>query len=830
MALELTAAAQQAAEKTNVKPQIVLKIEGVDYVFGAVSVEKYIRIGDPDLEIGDDWAIGGLSEHEDSQDIIDLGGTGTKIQQQLMPDKGAVSSASSIRVSLIDRNDLVTEMISPGQVVEDLLGRRAQVFMGFQGTAWPEDFVELFAGVIDEIESGAGTVAINLIHPDRKKFQKIFFKKETTLTAGIDDNDTTIHIADESVFDYQPVGPDGTVMDGCTNYVRIGDEVIQYGGLGAGVLSGCSRGQLGTTAVAHSLGDKAETYFVLEDNAMDLALKLMLSGWNGNFIDGEPLLAIGPEVDPDPGTTTTPFVTLPVDVDAVEDYGVSEGDWIYLLGTTEPGDAGAYFEITGFGDLDDQPNRLIYVDWSLTKQVASIEDVTIGFRSKYDTLGQGLRMTPLEVDVVEHERWRDLILSAYEYRFYVKDTMDAKQFLEEQIYLPYGAYAIPRKGKCSVGFHIGPLPEEEITVLDESNIKNPSKIRLKRSTSRHFYNAVAYKFDESPIEDKFLTGYVTLDADSQNRIPIGNAVFPVESKGMRSDLDAVSNAEQSSNRRLNRYKFGAEHFENIEVLFRVGFNLEPGDLVIMDFTNLRVSNTVAGDREKPAKFFEVINKSIDLRTGAVQLTLVDTNYDASERYGLISPSSLVGSGATTLMVPIEPSYEEYFDDEEWKKWQAFEGLPIRVHSEDFSFDEVVTFQGLDPSNKLRMLIDPDTPLSIAPSDGYVVDLPDYSSSSDPNTNRLYKLIHAHWAPIVDVVSGTSGTVFNVGSGDAAKFFQGAKMIVHSEDFSDMSAEVAAADVSGTQITASADLGFTPTSSHKVSLIGFPDRDAPYRWI
>lgn len=829
MSLELTTAALEASERTNVQPQIVLKIQGVDYVFGAVAVQKYIRVGDPDLEIGDDWAIGGLSEHEDSQDLIDLGGTGTKIQQQLMPDKGAVSSASSIRVSLIDRNDLVTEMISPGQLVDDLLGRRAQVYMGFQGTAWPEDFVELFNGVIDEIESGAGTVAINLVHPDRKKFQKIFFRKEAALTADITAGATTIAVDDASVFDYQPVGPDGTIGDGCSNFVRIGDEVIYYLGKIGNTLTGCSRGQLGTTAAAHATGDKAETYFVLEDNAMDLALKLMLSGWNGNYVDDLELLAIGPAVDDDPGTLTTDYLTLPVGVDAVADYGAREGDFIYLTGATDPTSNDTWYEITGFGDLDGQSNRLVYVDYTLSKQSAGMGAVTLGFRSQYDTLGQGLKMSPLEVDVDEHERWRDLILSAYEYRFYVKDTLDAKQFLEEQVYMPYGSYAIPRKGKCSVGFHIGPLPEEEITILDEGNIKNPSKIKLRRTTARHFYNAVAYKFDEHATEDKFQTGYITLDADSQNRIPIGNAVFAIEAKGMRTDLNAVANAEQSTNRRLNRYKYGAEHFEQVEVFFRVGFALEPGDLVIVDFTNLRVSNTVAGTREKPAKFFEVINKSIDLKSGAVSLTLVDTNYDASERYGLIAPSSVVASGDLNSVL-IEPGFEEYFDEEEWRKWEAFEGLPVRVHSADYTYDEVVTFERLDPSNKLRLLLDADTPLPSPPAAGYIVDIPDYPTGTDPAENRLYKLIHAHFAPIVDVVSGASQTQFAVSVADAAKFYVGAPVRVHSADFSAESDEVKVTDVTGTTITVSAALGFTPSSAHKVSLIGFADGDAPYRWI
>ncbi len=829
MALELTTAARLASEKVNVNPTLVLQIAGVETLFGAVPIEKYIRIGDPDLEIGNDWVIGGLNGYDASEDLLSLEGTGTKIQQQLMPDKGAVSSAGSIRVTLVDARNTITNLISPGQVVDDIMGRRAKLFMGFRGTAFPEDFVEIFQGAIDEIDSGAGNVAINLVHPDQKKRQKCFIRKDAVLSGGINAAVTNIPVTDaDEIFEALPTGPDGSTDAAIRHFVRIDDEIIEYTGLSATNLTGGIRASLGTTAATHASAAKVTSFYVLEEAVMELALKFMLSGWNGGYIEDEEVSSVG-DLPVITTSSTTYFVNLPTGKDAEVDYGARVGDYIRLK--SDGVVSGTWNQIVALEDLESESNRQIEVTDALNTML-NLTALTIEFRSQYDTLGQGLKMTPLEVDVEEHERWSALILSGYEYRFYLPDTVEGKEFLEKEIYMPYGSYAIPRKGRCSVGYHIGPLASAEIKILDKTNIKNPSKIRLKRSSARNFYNAVTYKFDESPLESgKFETGYVKLDADSLNRIrDVGTIAFSIEAKGIRTDLLALANAEASATRRLNRYKFGAEYFENVGTFFKTGWNIEPGDLVIFDFEDLKVSNTTDGTREKPAKFFEVTNKSLDLKTGDVQLSLTDTNYDASERYGLFSPSSVVGSGCTTTMLLLTESYGGIFGADEWRKWEDFVGLPILVHDSEWTFSEEVTFIGLDAANKNRMLIDPATPLSLAPTAGYIVDLPVYSSSPEQRTNRLYKLIHAHFSPVIDVVTGVDGTSITVDPADIDEFAAGLPARVHSVDFSSDSGEVKVLSVVGVTVTFDADLGFTPSVGMKVSLLGFPDRDSCYRFI
>jgi hypothetical protein len=112
----------------------------------------------------------------------------------------------------------------------------------------------------------------------------------------------------------------------------------------------------------------------------------------------------------------------------------------------------------------------------------------------------------------------------------------------------------------------------------------------------------------------------------------------------------------------------------------------------------------------------------------------------------------------------------------------------------------------------------------------IVDLPAYPTSTDKNTNRLHKVIHAFFSPRVTVTGGTSGTVFDVGAGDVAKFFVGGTVEVHAADFSYVSPETVVTDVTGTMITVEDDLGFTPQAGDEVDFIGFPDQDGAYRVV
>ncbi len=166
MGFEFTEAAARASDKVNIEPTYAFCIEGLSYCFTAVAIQKVIRWGDPDLYFGDDWVYGGVRDIVGQKKYVSLEGSSKKITQQLYPDKGSVSSVSSVTVRLIDKNNEVSRVITPGAELPEILGVRADLWIGFRGTAYPDDYTKIFSGLISDIVSGAGWVEFTVNHPD----------------------------------------------------------------------------------------------------------------------------------------------------------------------------------------------------------------------------------------------------------------------------------------------------------------------------------------------------------------------------------------------------------------------------------------------------------------------------------------------------------------------------------------------------------------------------------------------------------------------------------------------------------------------------------------
>jgi hypothetical protein len=711
MSFSLTTNTSNEALKTNVEPQLILVIDGLDIIYGLVGIAKPIKIGDPGLLIGSGWLIGGLSSTEKFNSAITLAGTTTRVQQQLDPDRGSVSSISSMQIALIDFNNSITKLITPGELVTDLLGRKCRVLLGFKESYYPFDFIDLFRGVVDDITSEPGKVTLNLSHPDQKKRQKIFLKRSTKLSSNINSSVTTLPVDDTTGF---LVSPDVQFK----TYVRIGDEIIRYTGTTATSFTGCTRGQLGTTAASHSDDDDSESIYRLTSDAMTLALKIMLSGWNAPFVSGVDVTTFN--VLPSSVEANSIFF---FNVDVTRDYGLTVGDIVTTTGATNGANNVSNKVITSIGFYENS-SFLRIGGVSFVNEDPS--PAVVSFRSQYDTLGEGLKMDPTEVDVDEHQRLYRLFLSSFNYDFYLKDDMEARDFINSEIYLPASAFATPRKSKSSVGYHIGPIPGSFILNINQTNVTNPEKIKIRRSTNRNFFNTIVYKYDENSLDEKFLKGTVVQDLGSKAQIEIGNKVQTVVSKGLRTALAADALSQSAANRKLKRYAYAAEMIEAVEVKYGVGFNSEVGDIVTFDGEGLSVSDINNASRDFAPRFMEITNKSIDIKTGQVVLTLTDTNF-GNNRYGLISPSSRVQSGASTTVFTIEPDgLFSAFGIDEFRKWNRYTLPKVIVRNASSSIIspvvEIVGYSG----NTITV----SASLGFTPVAGYIMELSKYNFVTD----------------------------------------------------------------------------------------------------
>lgn len=733
MAFDLTKLSRLKTEQISQELNMILEIDGIPTRYGANIIKKYIRIGDAGLVIGDTWTIGGLSELEDQNDLISFNGTTSSIQQQLNPDKGIGSSVSSLDIQLIDLNGEITKLMTPGLLVDDILARRAKIYLGYKNTSFPEDYVDLFRGVISDVLSQQGTVKFTVDCPDQKKRQDLFEKVEGALNGAITNSDTTITLQSTARMLQKVLGPDGLYDSTFGSYVVIDSEIIKYDTILGNQLIGCVRGQLGTVATSHSNGATTNTFYRIQGSVIDLALKLMLSGGPQVSYDVDNFVNIGP-ID---SVDNSIFFFAK---DIKRDLGIVKGDYCTSTGAINPSNN---FTLKQINDIVYTNNGCYLVINGVTLVSEFSSTATITFRSKYDTLPDGAQMYMDEVDVDQHETIKRLFLSNFLMDHYIKDTIICKDFIEKELYLPCAAYSVPRKAKSSVGFHSAPIPNSNIKILNDKNVKNASKIAIRRSTGKNFYNTIVTKYEFGSFEDKFYSGTYTENATSKGRILTGPKSLIIESKGFRESTNGAQRSIQANNRLLKRYAFGAEWIDSLECTFADGFNIEIGDIVLLNATKLNISDIESGKRGTLTRLFEVINKSIDIKTGQVKLNLVDTNFEKDSRYGLISPSSYVRSATDQKTFIIKPSFNtDRYGTDEYLKWKKYVGAKIKIRSQDWtvvgeSFIESVSSNNIKLTTDIGFTILPD----------YIMEFANYSADQID----AVKLVYAYMkdVPFVD---------------------------------------------------------------------------------
>lgn len=103
MAYKLTENLKNALNRPEKNPQFILKIDGIDDIFGTVPVDVYPYY---DME-GIFYDMPGLYydktfKSPNSKDIIHLQGSTNTISQQIEPDKGSGTSTSQMTFELVD--------------------------------------------------------------------------------------------------------------------------------------------------------------------------------------------------------------------------------------------------------------------------------------------------------------------------------------------------------------------------------------------------------------------------------------------------------------------------------------------------------------------------------------------------------------------------------------------------------------------------------------------------------------------------------------------------------------------------------------------------------
>lgn len=825
--LRLTDAAKAASQKINVQPNIVFRLVKYDKLFGADSISELIRIGDPDLFIGNDWVIGGVREIQNQSPYISFntggGGTTTALTQKLSPDRKEGTTVTSMVVSLIDKNEEISRLISPGFELDDVLGTEVEVYLGFKETAFPEDYEIIFRGLVNDIDSGAGFVNFLLSSVEDKKRRNILLPQTAELTAAIPLGPiTTISLTSTENFLLPINGPNGLPDLSLTGLVQIEDEIFTFTGISGNDLTGVSRAQFGSLEAEHDIEREVKRGVRLQGSGIELALKIMLSGWQGNFVEGIEIENFN-QINP---TLNVPNSIFFERIDLQKQYGLTIGDFVSVSGAANGANN---FTLRAISDIQlTNEGSFIVVDSSAF--VTELDsNATAAFRSKYDSLPIGCRMSPQEVDVEQHERLDGFFLSGFV--FDIRDLFEirsAKELLDVELYAPMASFAIPRQGRASATYSIGPIADQSIKTIDVSNVMNAPQLRLKRSLSTNFANTVKYAYDHDVVENDFLKVQTFSSPASKLQIPIGDKAFEVESKGLRTGAGA-NLIESSANRLLTRYQFGAEYISGARMIFGDGFPLEIGDVVLVDYGSLKLTDTSTGDRRGGLKFMEVLNKNLNLRTGEVVVDLVNTSFQVGDRYATISPSSAIGVDASTTRLPLVKSFATGEFQNEAAPWQDYIGEDVIVYRPDWTVSGTTRIQAvsLDPTS---VLVNP--PLSFVPQPGDILALDSYPTDTDPATRQTVKLLHAFLCAVAPVVAGISQTEIEVAPSQIGKFVVGGLIKIHNADYSLESpeAEIISVDTINNRVEFDVATGFTILNTHFAITSGFQDESPWYRYI
>lgn len=729
MAQSLTNLALIKSQEQSKSINIVYEIAGVSDYFGSSVIESIIRIGDEGLLIDGTWVIGGtrsIAEQDDDPLISVSGGTTSSIEQQLEPDKGIGSSVSVFDISLIDKNNQITALITPGNTLTDILGVRTKVYYGFSGTSFPRDYIAVFRGIISAVKSTPGLITISNSHPEEIKRQTIFKKRETNLNGAIaNTNIGTFNVDSTSGFLTPKVGADGTIDDDLKFYVRIGDEIMRYEALTATSITVTERGALGTTVSTHADNAQVNTYFVIEGNAVEVALKLMLSGFEGYFEDDVNITHF--LVTETEEVANSIYIT---GVSVKKKYGLRPGDYITITGASNSGSNNVSLkEIITIVEQDD--GSYIVVDGvSFVKEVDT--DAVVSFRSKWDVWpeGAGLKMHSDLVDIESHELIYERFLSSVSLRFYIEDDIEGKEFLDKEVYFPIGCYMVPKGGRSGVQFHSPPFPGEIPVNINKTNVYNFDKLSIERSINKNYYNTVIFRYNRTALDDEFLLNKVIVSADSINQIALGSKSLVVESLGLQSDLSGDSSATLVGARLLRRYEFAAENIPQVKVFLEEGVKIDVGDIILFNGEDLQISNINSGDRNFDVRLLEVVNKTFELFSGDVSLNLTDTSFDEQARYCLMSPSSKVKSGVSQTQFIIKESYAGKYGSNEYLKYQDKVGASLRIRSADGSVSGVSVLSSVSGN-----LLTVQTALGFIPLANYIVEFSEYDDQPEAITIR-----------------------------------------------------------------------------------------------
>lgn len=816
------------------EPIVILKIDGLPFVFGSNVIYRQPRYDDPNLfydgSINYDQLV--PVDQDKQKALIDRKGSFSTISQKLEQWDGK-ASVETFNIRLVDKDQIVSKVCTPGAYLDEILNKKVTVYFGFSNIAYPEDYITLFKGYINNIRIGQGYVDFIFTDPSNKRKQVVFNASTTDLTLGVSSIDTQLKLTSTANLYRSILNPLGDT-DSTVHLGLLIDDKEYVSFTNADIIDintvNVTRARFGTLPVAHAAGVTCKMVLHIEDNPINIALKTMLSGWNGPWKTGVKIFGI---INADNSNLISDSITFPLDVDVIRDYGLNPGDFLTLTGCTIPTNNGVFT----IADIVNDNRTVTVVQTGILTQENPVAGFITGvtdFRNKYDVYPEtaGLSLNADDVFVTQFEYIRD-VFAQYQFKYdIVGSEASGKTWIETHLLKPIGAYSLTQGARISAGITHPPLANDLTKFIEAKNVINPKEVIVERglSSSRLFYNEILFKYNYDAVNNSFNSSFRYIDAEAQNRMD-QVSVLEMEMRGLDNSDLSRSIMTARAKRIIQRYKYAAETI-SLRAFFSTGHQIDAGDIMVLTDSTppvLQITNTEDGTRGVYNRIMEVQERSIDISGGTTSVKLLSNNgFSITDRYAVIGPASLIDDtfANTPSLIKYKDSFGAKFPSAEFKKWQDYAGSVIRVHNNAYTDDEETTFT-LDSSNKYIMHLSPALPFT--PGADYVIEFSKYDDSN-ATTNSLVKSTFCSLDSTAFIDTGSSNSVFVLQAGYSVRYSAG--MIVYVMNFSGsrFSPDVKIVSVVGDVVTigpisaagSAQDLGFIPQNGDELMLGGFKD--------
>lgn len=225
-------------------------------------------------------------------------------------------------------------------------------------------------------------------------------------------------------------------------------------------------------------------------------------------------------------------------------------------------------------------------------------------------------LSPADIDIAKLETFRDGIYSGMQFTFSLTSPPAAKDFIENELMKPLGAYIWPNnEGKISVNFFY-PQAQTPVLTLTRDNLTS-----IPLTEQADLINTVSLRFDQN-ADGKFFAESVQSDAGSVAKYGLyGQQV--IESAGLRSAFGGFFTAALTS--RLIFQRYGNKTLQvggntELDALWTACI-VEPGDQLLI--THPQVADRVAGVMGITAHTFEQLDRVYHFDSATVGLKLLD---------------------------------------------------------------------------------------------------------------------------------------------------------------------------------------------------------------